>query len=73
MSVFPLSVSLNQLTSITFLPGKLREKKKKRKKRNTYRKNKQNTKNNELSQYQLGARGGGQGIGKVLVRAYTVF
>ena len=35
MSVFPLSVSLNQLTSITFLPGELRKKRKKEKRRNT--------------------------------------
>ena len=64
MSVFPLSVSLNQLTSITSLPGKLRKKRKTAK--YLCRRNKQNkTKNNnELSQHQLGARGGNRESGR---------
>ena len=35
MPVFPLSVSLNQITSITFLPEKAKREKKKEKRRNT--------------------------------------
>ena len=63
MSVFPLSVSLNQLTSITFLPGKLRKKRKTAK--HLYRKQtNKKPNNNELSQHQLGARGGNRESGR---------
>ena len=61
MSVFVLSVSLNQLTSITFLLGKAIKEKKKRKRKTAEHLCRKKTKTNELSQHQLGAGGGGGG------------